>query len=136
MTHNQRHAKAIDEWTALFKAGKLVCVPFNLSDLPASTRDYLEEIVVPAGLELRQGPTIEEQLLIQIVGDDVVGFLGHCPVCRSHTWGSPDFGDVEPNDVLARLFHLRDPNLNEAESRDILTSFDDMQKRIASAQYN
>lgn len=110
MTHAAQHAKAVLDWEALFKAGRLSDLPTiddkTMASLPDSTVDYLVTHVLAAGLELRLGPVIEGQYLIQIVGDDKVGFLASCPLCNSHSWGRPDFGDLDNNEALARLNHL------------------------------
>lgn len=127
------HGAAIREWERLFKAGQLVFVPLDdqlLHKLPDSVIEYLTMHVLSAGVEVLMGPMVLDQYLFKL-SDDVVAFLACCPICESHSWGRPDFGDIDNNEALAHLYS-RATGLDAAGVKALFDGID----KVQASQFN
>ena len=104
--HKHTHSKAIQEWEQAFKDGTLQFRAFEPAELPAATRNFLDIFVTPTKCKVELGPVLYDHQHLFKIDDTKVGFVAHCAKCTSHVWGAPDFGDIDNNVALARMFAL------------------------------
>jgi len=96
--------KAIEIYNKLFAENKLNFSDFEISELPESTRRYLETIVLDLGYSVSlHNPVIDDEYLFRI-NHPIMKYLLHNPNYPSHIWADTDFNNVENNQALVLLF--------------------------------
>ena len=93
----------LDQYNRIAQAGRWSWRPVELSELPASTREYVQTWLVHFGVKFELHKPVIGDTYVFRLDNDLVHFLIHHSASGSHMWGDANFNNLDNNTVLAHL---------------------------------